>query len=270
MFFVLVGARLKVENMSALAWLLVGAYVLGRSIGKIGGAYWGGKWSGAQPAVRKYLGLCLFAQGGVAIGLSILAGHRFDPAISSVVILVVAATTFIVQLLGPLCVKLGVKKAGEIGMNVREEDLIDTYRVRDVMDSTAPTIPAGMSLEEVIQLVSQTEDFYYPVVDEKVRIIGAITLHGIRNTFATQGLNNWLVALDIMEPVVARIVPEMPLAEAIEKTRRYDVDHLPVVASEVEERLVGLLDYPAVRRALSAEVLSRQEKADSSHEIPNG
>lgn len=267
MFFVLVGARLKVENMSTMTWLLVVAYVLGRSIGKIGGAYWGGRWSGAQPSVRKYLGICLFAQGGVAIGLSILASHRFDPAISSVVILVVAATTFIVQLLGPLFVKLGVKKAGEIGMNVREEDLIEAHRVRDVMDAEAPTIPAGMSLDEVIQFVSQTESLYYPVVDEKMRIIGAITLHGIRNTFATQGLNSWLVALDIMEPVISRIVPEMPLSEAIEKIRRYDVDYLPVVQSKAEERLVGLLDYPAVRRALTAEVLARQERADSVHGV---
>lgn len=267
MFFVLVGARLKVENMSTMAWLLVVAYVLGRSIGKIGGAYWGGKWSGAQPSVRKYLGICLFAQGGVAIGLSILASHRFNPAISSVVILVVAATTFIIQLLGPLFVKLGVKKAGEIGMNVREEDLIEAHRVCDVMDAEAPTIPAGMSLDEVIQFVSRTESLYYPVVDEKMRIIGAITLHGIRNTFATQGLNNWLVALDIMEPVVSRIVPEMPLSEAIEKIRRYDVDYLPVVQSDTEERLVGLLDYPAVRRALTAEVLARQERADNVHGV---
>jgi len=267
MFFVLVGARLKVENMSALAWLLVVAYVLGRSIGKIGGAYWGGKWSGAQENVKKYLGICLFAQGGVAIGLSILASHRFDPAISSVIVLVVAATTFVVQLLGPLFVKLGVKKAGEIGMNVREEDLIETYRVSDVMEHTPPTIPAGMPLEDVIGFVSRTEDLYYPVVDKESHIIGAITLHGIRNTFATQELNSWLVALDIMEPIVARLVPGMPLGDALEKTRRYDVDYLPVVKAEADEHLVGLLDYPAVRRALSAEVLARQEKADSAHGV---
>jgi len=265
MFFVLVGARLKVDHMSTLAWLLVVAYVLGRSLGKIGGAYWGGRWSGVPEKVRKYLGICLFAQGGVAIGLSILASHRFDPEISSIIILVVATTTFIVQLLGPLFVKLGVQKAGEVGMNVREEDLIETYRVCDVMDTDTPTIPAGMPIEEIISLVSQTENHYYPVVDERLRIIGAITLHGIRNTFATEGLNSWLVALDIMEPVAAKIVPDMPLSDAIAKARRYDLDYLPVINTTQDEHLQGLLDCPAVRRALSAEVLSRQEKADSVH-----
>ncbi len=265
MFFVLVGARLKVANMSTMAWLLVVAYVVGRSLGKIGGAYAGGRWSGARPTVTKYLGICLFAQGGVAIGLSILASHRFSPEVSSVVILVVAATTFVVQLLGPLFVKLGVKKAGEIGMNVREEDLIETHRVADVMDAKVTAIPAGMPLEEVVHFVSQTDGFYYPVVDTEKDIIGAITLHGIRNTFATQELNSWLVALDVMEPIVAKLTPQMPLTEAIERTRRYDFDYLPVVTSDDDNRLVGLFDYPAVRRSLSAEVLARQEEADSTH-----
>lgn len=269
MFFVLVGARLRIESMSLMAWLLVGAYVVGRSLGKIGGVYLGGRWSRARPTVTKYLGMCLFAQGGVAIGLSILASHRFAPEISSVVILVVASTTFIVQLIGPLFVKLGVKKAGEIGMNVREEDLIDAYTVRDVMDAKAPTVPTGMALEEIIHLVSETESLYYPVVNTKQEIVGAITLHGIRNTFATKELNDWLVAMDIMEPAVAKITPEMPLAEALEKVRQFDFDYLPVAASADDERFVGLLDYPAVRRLLSAEVLSRQEKADNPRALPS-
>lgn len=265
LFFVLVGARLKVESMSLLAVLLALSYVVGRSIGKIGGAYLGGKWSEARESVTNYLGICLFAQGGVAIGLSILASHRFTPEISSVVILVVATTTFIVQLIGPLFVKLGVRQAGEIGLNIREEDLILSYHVTDVMDKTVPIIHAGTPLKEVIRTVSRTESSYYPVVDSENRLAGAITLHGIRNTFATQELNDWLVALDIMEPVVARATPEMPLSEAFTRAKRYNLDCLPVVHAEGQDALVGVLDCPAIRRSLRSEVLSRQEKADTIH-----
>jgi Kef-type K+ transport system membrane component KefB len=266
LFFVLVGARLKIESLSLLVALLVIAYVVGRSVGKIGGAYLGGKWSGATRCVRNYLGICLFAQGGVAIGLSILASHRFTPEISSVVILVVASTTFVVQLAGPLFVKFGVKKAGEIGLNVREEDLVETLRVADVMDTKVPIIPTGTPLKEVIRIVSGTEAHYYPVVDRESRLVGAITLHGIRNTFATQELNDWLIALDILEPAVAAVMPHTPLAEAFLQARRYNVDHLPVVDIDRQNALVGVLDCPVVRRSLSAEVLSRQQKADNSHD----
>lgn len=267
LFFVLVGARLRVASMSLLTGLLVAVYVLGRSLGKIGGAYLGGRWSGARECVRNYLGLCLFAQGGVAIGLSILASHRFTPEISSVVILVVASTTFLVQLLGPLFVKFGVTKAGEIGLNIREEDLIRTYSVANVMDAKVPIIPTGTPVRDIIRIISGTEASYYPVVNPKNRLTGAITLHGIRNTFATEELHDWLVAMDILEPVVARITPEMPLSEALERARRYSLDHLPVVLPDREDTLAGVLDCPAVHRMLRAEVLARQQKADSIHGV---
>jgi CBS domain-containing protein len=160
-----------------------------------------------------------------------------------------------------------VKKAGEVGLNITEEDLIETYSVSDVMYTKASVISAGMSLREVRKIVSNTESFYYPVVDGDKKLIGAITLDSIRNTFATQELNDWLVALDIMEPVVATATPDIALSEAFEKTRRLDIEHLPVVASEEDNRFVGVLNCRSVRRLLSAEVLSRQQKADSIHRV---
>jgi len=74
-----------------------------------------------------------------------------------------------------------------------------------------------------------------------------------------------LVALDIMEPVAAKVTPETSLADAFEKADKYDLDYLPVVDKERDGALAGLLDCPAVRRSLAAEVLSRQEKADHLH-----
>ncbi|MHC4315625.1 MAG: CBS domain-containing protein, partial [Planctomycetota bacterium] len=97
------------------------------------------------------------------------------------------------------------------------------------------------------------------------QLAGAITLDNIRNTFATQELNDWLVALDIMEPIIARVTEDIALSEAFEKTRRLDIEHLPVVASAEDNKFVGVLNCRAVRRSLSAEVLSRQQKADSIH-----
>jgi len=263
LFFVLVGARLKVAGMPNLAWWLVLAYIVGRTAGKMVGAYVGAVWSRGADTVKRYLGLCLFAQGGVAIGLSILASHRFENQISSIVILVVTATTFVVQLAGPFFVKIGANKAGEVGLNINEEDLIKQYTVKDVMDVKTPVISAGLSLSEVIRIVSNTDNFYYPVVDTNNRLIGGITLDGIRSTFATEGLNDFLVALDIVEPIVGTVTPGTPLAEALETTNRLGIEHAPVIASEEQGKFLGVLNCRAVRRSLSAEVLSRQQKADS-------
>ena len=170
---------------------------------------------------------------------------------------------FVLQLAGPLFTKLGVKKAGEVGMNITEEDLIKIHSVKDVTDMKVPVIAAGMSLSELIKIVSNTVNFFYPVVDKNNNLVGAVTLDGIRNTFATQELNDWLVALDIVEPVIAKVTPDMALSEALEKAKHLDVEHLPVVTSSEDNKYIGILNCRAVLRSLSAEVLSRQQKADS-------
>jgi len=265
LFFVLAGAHLVLNEITGWMVVMVVVYLVGRTGGKIFGSWFGARVSQATDVVRRYLGPCLLSQAGVAIGLAIISGQLFTGQIAHAIIIIVMTTTFIVEIFGPMFVKLSVKKAGEVGLNITEEDLIETYSVADVMDTKASVISAGMSLRELIEVVSNTESFYYPVIDSDEKLIGAITLGDIRNTFATQELNDWLVALDIMEPVIARVTPDVALSEAFEKTRRLDIEHLPVVVSDEDDKFVGVLNCRAVRRSLSAEVLLRQQKADNIH-----
>jgi Kef-type K+ transport system membrane component KefB/predicted transcriptional regulator len=265
LFFVLAGAHLVLGEIAGWMIAMVLVYLIGRTAGKAFGSWFGARQSQAADVVRRYLGLCLLSQAGVAIGLAIISSQLFAEQFGHAIIVIVMTTTFVVEIFGPMFVKLGVKKAGEVGLNITEEDLIETYNVADVMDAKVPVISAGTSLSEVIKVVSSTDSFYYPVVDNDKKLIGGVTLDGIRNTFMTQELNDWLVALDIMEPIITRVTPDMALSEAFEKTERLNVDYLPVVASSEDDRFIGILNCSAVRRSLSAEVLSRQQKADTTH-----
>jgi len=267
LFFVLVGARLKITDVPLWIIVLAVVYVFGRSLGKISGSWFGAYISKSPAQVRKYLGLCLFSQAGVAIGLSILASERFGGSIGETIILVVTSTTFLVQIIGPPLVKLGVKKAGEIGMNITEEDLIKTYKVSDVMNKEHVVIREHTQLSGIIKIFGQTKSFYYPMLDKDNNVTGAMTIDSIRNTFANQELHDWLLAIDLAEPVVAKVTPETPLSEAFETAKHFDIEHLTVVSSSKENKFVGVLDCRAARRQLSAEVLSRQEEADKIHSV---
>jgi Kef-type K+ transport system membrane component KefB/predicted transcriptional regulator len=262
LFFVIAGARLKI-SLGGQIWLLAAIYVIGTAVGKTVGSFWGSVYSKAAPTIRKYLGFCLYQQGTIAIALLIMASSRFEGQIRDTMLSVIIVGVFILQLIGPLFVKIGIKKAGEVGLNITEEDLIKTHKVADVMDTKVPIISTGTSLSEVIKVVSSTDSFYYPVVDSDKKLIGAITLDGIRSTFTTQELNDWLVALDIIEPVIAKVTPDVALSEAFDRSRHLDTEHIPVTTSSEDNELVGLLNCHAVRRQLSAEVLSRQQKADN-------
>jgi len=265
LFFVLVGARVSFAHMNEKIWMLVVAYVAGSIGGKTLGAYLGGVCSHAVKTIRKYLGFCLYPQGGIAVALLIIASHRFESDISGLMLLVVVIGAFILQMIGPIGVKYGGGKAGELGLNVTEEDLIKTYKVGNVMEAEVPAITAGASLNDVLKTISSTTHPCYCVVDDSRKVIGTVTLEDIRNIFVAGELNDWLVALDIAEPVVAVVTPDTALSEAVELMERDGIEYVPVVVSQQSKEYAGVLDSRAMHRQLSAEVLSKQREADSMY-----
>ncbi len=118
-FFIFVGARMQLGLLPAMGILGL-LYVAGRTAGKWFGAYWGAKLSGAPETVQKYLGFALFSQAGVAIGLALDIYQHFSKfgvagaEMGHTVINVIAATTLLVQIIGPPSVKYAIQKAGEI------------------------------------------------------------------------------------------------------------------------------------------------------------
>jgi len=263
LFFVLVGARLKVAHMALWVWGLTAAYVMGRTGGKMLGARLGARWGGAPDAVRRYLGLCLFSQAGVAIGLSILASQRFTGAsafIGQAVIMVVTASTFVVQLIGPPMVKLAATKAGETGMNITEEDLIAAYHVEDVMERQPVTIPEDTPLSLVLKTFGEHDFLCYPVVDTGGALVGSISFQQVKDTLASSDLNALLVAHDLMEEATETTSPEAPLQETLDRMRHLGLEHMAVVSSRKDARLVGFLDRQIIMRTLAGEIIRRKEK----------
>jgi Kef-type K+ transport system membrane component KefB len=127
LFFTLVGARFEIGLLPTMGLLGV-AYVLLRSVGKFFGAWLGGTVGRAEPVVRNNLGLGLLSQAGVAIGLALSSARRFSAygeegqALGALIISVITATTFVVQMIGPICVKFAISRAGEIGRAALEHD----------------------------------------------------------------------------------------------------------------------------------------------------
>ena len=261
-FFVLAGAHLQFGKIALWIVTMIAVYILCRVVGKVVGSWFGARYSGAPAVVRKYLGICLLPQAGVAIGLAILAGQQFNADLGHTIIMVVMTATFFMEILGPMLVKVGVKRAGEIGMNVTEEDLIEAYTVKDVMDSKPTSIAQDLPLHKILEVFGTSESVYYPVIDNQSRIVGVITIADIKEMFANQDVGGWLLACDVAEPVLDKTTPNKPLGEAMERMRRYDLQNMAVVASEDSDKLVGVLDYSKAMRKISTEVLHRRKTVD--------
>lgn len=273
-FFVFVGARLGIAHMPGWMWGIVGLYVLCSMIGKMAGTYFGSKITKAPIAIQKYAGMGLFAQGGVAVGLSIMAAQHLGGysitdgvALGDMIIFCVTATTLIMQVVGPPMVKLAIRLAGESGMNITREDLVKSYTVSDVMESDPSTFSEGDSFQKIMQTLGTTEAMTYPVVDEDKSLLGVITISGLKASLGQQGLSQLLVAYDLMEPPPDTTSPQMPLEDAMTRMTEQGLEYLPVISPDKDgiRKLEGLLEYRRVERKIGHEILRRQE-ASTDHE----
>ena len=113
LFFVISGAELDLTVFSDLAIVLIGiVYILFRSAGKYFGARWSSDMTRSDANVRKYLGLTLLPQAGVALGMANSVGVLGEegPVIRNIVLFGV----LVYELAGPVITKAALEKAGEI------------------------------------------------------------------------------------------------------------------------------------------------------------
>ena len=113
-FFVIGSAFLNL-NVLFKFYLIVLFYIAIRFAGKFLGVFVGGHLSHAPSEVKKYLVFALFPQGGIVIGLALLAyqAPQFKD-IGLLLVNVVIGATAIHEFMGPIFSKLALKRAGEI------------------------------------------------------------------------------------------------------------------------------------------------------------
>ncbi|QEY31065.1 cation:proton antiporter [Synechococcus sp. RSCCF101] len=115
LFFVLAGAALDVGSLGRIGAVGL-AYLALRVAGKLLGARLGARWGHADPQTRRWIGLALLPQAGVAIGMALVASHRLGPE-AEAVLPVVIGSTVVFELLGPVALRAVLSRlaAGEPG-----------------------------------------------------------------------------------------------------------------------------------------------------------
>ncbi len=130
LFFCMAGAHLNIAMLPKLG--LVGVvYIIGRTTGLMLGARLGATIGHVEDKIKKYVGMGILSQAGVAIGLSLIVKQEFDKIAASMnlelagsgdhiamiganVLTTVTATCIFFEIIGPILTKIALTKAGEI------------------------------------------------------------------------------------------------------------------------------------------------------------
>ena len=120
-FFVLSGAQLDLTVFRYPAILLIGlVYILVRCAGKYLGAWGSATLMGCDDKVKKYLGVTLFPQAGVALGMVVTA-QALGAELGGMIRNIILFSVLVYELVGPLLTKQSLMAAGEVQTKPSDE-----------------------------------------------------------------------------------------------------------------------------------------------------
>ncbi len=119
LFFIISGAELNILSLGNLQIVLILViYLIARCAGKYVGSFVGAVVTKADKNVRNYLGITLWPQAGVAIGMATLCKKEFAAAgfdeVGSAIVTITMCAVLVYELFGPVFTKIALAKAGEI------------------------------------------------------------------------------------------------------------------------------------------------------------
>ncbi|MFK7992455.1 MAG: cation:proton antiporter [Sandaracinaceae bacterium] len=176
LFFTLAGMELNFAHLAQAA-VLAGLFVGARILGKTVAASLAMTVCRAEPAARKYLGLALIPQAGVAVGLVLVV--QADEGLSDIsqLFLAVGITAVaIAEVVGPLTTRFAIARSGDAGRD--RPPMIDFLEPRDILTAL------DMPLNDAVKTL--TEHLY------AVREVGMEQDAFLREALANDGPESYL------------------------------------------------------------------------------
>jgi len=112
LFFVLAGANFEIDLLHHVS-LLALVYLLTRLPGEMLGATLGAHFAGVSSRIKKYIGLGLAPQAGVALGFALIVKDTFSNSVGGMIFSSILTTTIIYELIGPIFTKYALFKSGD-------------------------------------------------------------------------------------------------------------------------------------------------------------
>lgn len=201
-FFTLAGFELDFGFL-AEGWLLVALFVATRLLGKVLSGFLAMRMAGGTENVRRYLGLGLIPQAGVAVGLLLKLSE--DPVFadfSSLVLAVGVTAVAVNEIIGPLTTRFGLARSGDAGLDrsrlidfIHEENILTDFQadtkegaLRQLIDLLVASHGVEMVKKEFLQDVLEREGIMSTCIGRGLAVPSG-TLEGEGKLVAVMGIS---------------------------------------------------------------------------------
>ncbi len=275
LFFAVHGTALDVRAFVA-AGTLGAVYVVFRIAGKWLGVYFAARATKQPLEVRHWLGSCLFAQAGAAIALSTIAVNR-NPELGKPVQDIILGSVVLFEIIGPLFIRKSLIETGEVPLAQaihhatstpleQFRNVVDRFRaavrgtgqpllvgsnviVNDLIRKTKG-IHQSAGFDQVVDHIEHSHDNTYPVVDEKMRVVGVIRYPLLSDVMFDHSASQLVRAEDLISQTEALLHPDEPASRAFEVFQAETDDCIPVVTRDEPNELLGVVRRSDVVHAL--------------------
>jgi len=120
--------------------------------------------------------------------------------------------------------------------------LLEEMRVAEVV-KPQPVVVVGekMPLGQLIEVMANSQQNYFPVVGLDGRVTGILSINDIREVMFEESVHHLIVAKDVATPNVVRVFGQDSLQEALDKMVLLNVDELPVVKEEAPDEIIAMI-----------------------------
>ncbi len=139
----------------------------------------------------------------------------------------------------------------------REEIIMKSFSVSDVLKTDIPVIRDNASFNEIIKVFMEHHEPYYYVVDEENIFLGMLSTHTIKSVVNDQNLKELVIARDIMESSSRTVSIKKNLAECMEVFSKIPFEHLPVTTENGPSKLVGSVSRRDILDLYNREILRK-------------
>jgi CIC family chloride channel protein len=144
---------------------------------------------------------------------------------------------------------LGLVRDGLRLRRGRDIDVLESIKVKEVMEPRPVTIRADMPLLTVSAMFDQFHTHGLPVVDKEGRLIGIITLQDLQRALAEDPENPHRTAGDVCRKRLVVAYPEESIKEALHRMSVHEIGRLPVVDPSHPDHLLGWINRASIIRA---------------------
>jgi chloride channel protein, CIC family len=112
-------------------------------------------------------------------------------------------------------------------------------KIADLIRRDPVTLPANATFAEIAKTFVQHRLQHIYITGKDNRLLGAVSLHDIKEFLDKPELSQMVIAMEIMNENFPRISPSQGMGEALERFSEVHSERLPVVDNLVAQHLVG-------------------------------